>query len=46
MGILSSKEIENQFNIIKVLLAEPDIYKNAIDAIKKDIACMYIELWK
>ena len=46
MGILSSKEIENQFNIIKVLLAEPDIYKNAIDAIKKDIAGMYIELWK
>ena len=46
MGRFSSKEIENQFNLIKLLLAEPDKYKDAIDAIKKDIAYMPIELKK
>jgi len=44
MGKFSSQEIESQFNLIKMLLAEPEKYKEAIDAIKKDIAYMPIEL--
>ena len=46
MGKFSSKEIESQYNLIKKLLAEPEKYKDAIDAIKKDIAYMPIELKK
>ena len=44
MGKFSSQEIESQYNLIKMLLAEPEKYKNAIDAIKKDIAYMPLEL--
>ena len=44
MGKFSSEEIERQYNLIKMLLAEPEKYKDAIDAIKKDIAYMPIEL--
>jgi len=44
MGKFSSKEIEIQYNLIKRLLAEPDKYIDAINAIKKDIAYMPIEL--
>ena len=43
MGKFSSKEIESQYNLIKMLLAEPEKYKDAIEAIKKDIAYMPIE---
>ena len=46
MGKFSSQEIESQYNLIKMLLAEPDKFKDAIDAIKKDIAYMPIELRK
>ena len=46
MGKFSSQEIERQYNLIKMLLAEPDKYKDAIEAIKKDIAFMPIELKK
>ena len=46
MGKFSSEEIESQYNLIKMLLAEPDKYRDAIDAIKKDIAYMPIELKK
>jgi len=46
MGKFSSQEIESQYNLIKKLLAEPERYKEAIDAIKKDIAYMPIELKK
>ena len=46
MGKFSSKEIESQYNLIKMLLAEPEKYKDAIEAIKKDIAYMPIELKK
>ena len=46
MGKFSSQEIENQYNLIKMLLAEPEKYKDAIDAIKKDIAFMPVELKK
>ena len=41
-----SKEIESQYNLIKMLLAEPEKYTDAIEAIKKDIAYMPIELKK
>ena len=46
MGKFSSQEIESQYNLIKMLLAEPEKYKDAIDPIKKDIAYMPIELKK
>ena len=46
MGKFSSEEIESQYNLIKMLLAEPDKYRDAIIAIKKDIAYMPIELKK
>ena len=46
MRKFSSQEIERQYNLIKMLLAEPDKYKDAIEAIKKDIAYMPIELKK
>ena len=35
MGKFSSEEIESQYNLIKMLLAEPEKYWDAIDAIKK-----------
>ena len=44
MWKFSSQEIESQYNLIKMLLADLEKYKNAIDAIKKDIAYMPIEL--
>ena len=40
----SSEEIESQYNLIKKLLAEPEKYRDAINAIKKDIAYMPVEL--
>ena len=46
MGKFSSQEIESQYNLIKMLLAEPVKYKDAIEAIKKDIAYMPVELKK
>ena len=45
-GKFSSEEIESQYNLIKMLLAEPEKYRDAINAIKKDIAYMPIELKK
>ena len=46
MEKFSSEEIESQYNLIKMLLAEPEKYREAINAIKKDIAYMPIELKK
>ena len=46
MGKFSSEEIKSQYNLIKMLLAEPEKYRDAIDAIKKDIAYVPIELKK
>ena len=46
MKKFSSEEIESQYNLIKMLLAEPEKYRDAINAIKKDIAYMAIELKK
>ena len=46
MGKFSSEEIEIQYNLIKMLLAEPEKYIDAINAIKKDIAYMPLELKK
>ena len=46
MGKFSSKEIESQYNLIKTLLSDPEKYRNAIDAINKDIAYMPLELKK
>ena len=46
MGKFSSEEIESQYDLIKMLLTEPEKYRDAINAIKKDIAYMPIELKK
>ncbi len=46
MEKFSSEEIESQYNLIKMILAEPEKYKDAINAIKKDIAYMPLELKK
>ena len=46
MSKFSSKEIESQYNLIKMLLSDPEKYKDAIDAVKKDIAYMPVELKK
>ena len=46
MGKFSSEEIESQYNLIKMLLAEPEKYCDAINAIKKDIEYMPLELRK
>ena len=46
MGKFSSEEIGSQYNLIKMLLAEPEKYKDAINAIKKDIDYMPLELKK
>jgi len=46
MEKFSSEEIESQYNLIKLLLAEPEKYGDAINAIKKDVGYMPIELRK
>ena len=46
MERFSSEEIESQYNLIKMLLAEPEKYRDAINAIKKDLAYMPVELKK
>ena len=46
MAKFSSQEIESQLNLIKLLLSDPEKYKDAIDAIKKDISYMPVELLK
>ena len=46
MAKFSSQEIESQFKLIKMLLSDPEKYKDAIDAIKKDISYMPQELKK
>jgi hypothetical protein len=46
MSKFSSQEIESQYNLIKTLLSNPEKYKDAIDAVKKDIAYMPVELKK
>ena len=46
MGKFSSEEIESQYNLIKMLLSEPEKYRYDINEIKKDIAYMPIELKK
>ena len=46
MAKFSSQEIESQYNIIKILLSDPEKYKEAINAIKKDITYMPLELKK
>jgi len=46
MGKFSSEEIASQYNLIKMLLAEPEKYRDAINAIKRDIAYMPVELKK
>ena len=46
MRKFSSQELESQYNLIKMLLAEPEKYKDAFNAIKKVIAYMPKELKK
>ena len=44
MSKFSSQEIESQYNLIKMLLAEPEKYKDAIESIKKENVYIPIEL--
>ena len=46
MAKFSSQEIENQYNLIKILLSDKTKYKDALEAIKKDIEYMPLELKK
>ena len=46
MRKFSSEEIESQYNLIKMLLADPEKYRDAMNVINKDIAYMPIELKK
>ena len=46
MAKFSSQEIEGQYNLIKTLLSDPEKYKDGIDAIRKDISYMPLELKK
>ena len=46
MSKFSSQEIKSQYNLIKTLLSNPQKYKDAIDAVKKDITYMPLELKK
>ena len=46
MGKFSSEDIESQYNLIKMLLAEPEKYRDTFSAIKKGIAYILIELKK
>ena len=46
MTKFSSNEIERQYNLIKLLLSESEKYKDALEAIRKDIALMPKELKK
>ena len=45
MANFSSKEIQSQYNLIKMLLPDKKKYSEAIEAIKKDISYMPLE-WK
>ena len=44
MANFSSKEIQSQYNLIKILLSDKTKYADAIEAIKKDISYLPIEL--
>jgi hypothetical protein len=46
MEKFSSEEIESQYNLVKMLLAELEKFRDVINAIKKDIAYMIVELKK
>ena len=46
MGKFSSEEIESQYNLIKMLLAEPEKYRDTINPIKKDFAYIPINFKK
>ena len=46
MGKFSSQEIESQYKLIKVFLFQPEKYKNAMDAIKKNITYFPLEIMK
>ena len=46
MSKFSFQGIESQYNLIKTLLSNPEKYKDAIDAVKKDITYMPLELKK
>ena len=44
MGKFSSEEIQSQYNLIRIFLAEPEKYRNVINAIKKDILHLTVDL--
>ena len=46
MGKFYSEEIESQYNLILKILTETEKYGDPVNAIKKDIAYMSLELKK
>ena len=46
MAKFSSKEIESQYNLIKMLLSDSKQYKKALKAMKEDIVYMSMEFKK
>ena len=46
MANFSSKEIESPYNLIEILLSNKKKYIKALEAIKKDISFMSLELMK
>ena len=46
MAIFSSKEIESQYNLIKMLLSDKKSTQRLLKQLKKDISYMPIELKK
>ena len=46
MGKFSSEEIESQYNLIKMLLAETEKYRDAINVMQRDIPYLPIGLKK
>ncbi len=44
MANFSSQEIDSQYKLIKMLLSDRERYKEAIEAIKRDITYMPLEL--
>ena len=46
MGKFSSEEIESQYNLIKILLAEIEKYRDVLYEVKSDITFMPIKYKK
>ena len=46
MANFSSREVDSQYDLIKILLSDKKKYKEAIEAIKKEVIYMPLEIKK